>query len=167
MSVAKINQLHLNHNYTTKLYAISTRNFAKRGIYRGRRRKLRESKPGLPLGDKPGPDTSKTRTLTASPWGPPRYPIPRVRETSVEFIQNLNSFSEMVGAKLQCLGITVSSYNHASKAAMERMNNYAIEISLSTPYLYLYLIIIVYDILGYSRDIGSRHTLWIPNDFTI
>ena len=45
--------------------------------------------------------------------------------------------------------------------------NYSIGISQCTPYLYLYQLIIVDDILGYSRDMGSRNTLWIPNDFTV
>ncbi len=41
MSVTKFNQLYLKPQNTIKLYVISTRNFAKRGFYRGRRRKLR------------------------------------------------------------------------------------------------------------------------------
>merc|ERR1719203_1143300 len=146
---------------------ISVRNFAKRGIYRGRRIKRRFGKPGLPRGDKPRIDESKTRTLTAYPWGPPRYPIPRVEQTSVEFAQNINSLADIVQAKIECLGIAVSSYNHASKAAMERLLNYASEIAKSSAYLHLYQLVIVDDILGYSRDIGSRNTLWIPNDFTV
>lgn len=47
------------------------------------------------------------------------------------------------------------------------MDKYAPEIAASSAYLHLYQLIIVDDILGYSRDIGSRNTLWIPNDFTV
>ena len=50
---------------------------------------------------------------------------------------------------------------------MERLDKYAPEIASSSAYLHLYQLIIVDDILGYSRDIGSRNTLWIPNDFTV
>lgn len=111
--------LHLTHtspnNLRYALYTLSTRHFAKRGIYRGRRRKLRQSKPGLPRGDKPRIDDSPTRTLTASPWGPPRYPVPRVQESSVEFAQNLNSLCRIVQSKIQCLGLAVASYDHSAK----------------------------------------------------
>ena len=109
---------HLSYNNNGKkhqCYIISIRKFAKRGIYRGRKRKLRWSKPGLPRGDKPRIDISPTRTLTANPWGPPRYPIPRVEQTSVEFAQNLHSLCSIIQSKIQCLNITVSSFNHASK----------------------------------------------------
>ena len=157
----------MSHSPSVSLFRISVRHFAKRGIYRGRKRKLRHSKPGLPRGDKPRVDTSKTRTLSGSPWGPPRYPIPRVQETSVEFAQNVNSLSRLVQSKLQCLGVSVSHYSHASKAAIERMDAYWSAIAQSTPYLHLYQLIVVEDILGYSRDIGSRNTLWIPSDFTV
>ena len=58
-------------------------------------------------------------------------------------------------------------YNDTPKAAMERLDKYALEISQSSAYLHLYQLVIVDDILGYSRDIGSRNTLWIPNDFTV
>merc|ERR1719464_2100114 len=47
------------------------------------------------------------------------------------------------------------------------MDKYWAAILDSSPYLYLYQIVIVEDILGYSRDIGSRNTLWIPSDFTV
>ena len=50
---------------------------------------------------------------------------------------------------------------------MERLDTYSPHIAQSSPYLHLYQLIIVEDILGYSRDIGSRNTLWIPSDFTV
>ena len=57
--------------------------------------------------------------------------------------------------------------NIIQKAALQRLDNYSKEISKCSAYLHLYQLIIVDDILGYSRDIGSRNTLWIPNDFTV
>ena len=117
-------------------YQISIRNFAKRGIPRGRKRKLRWSKPGLPRGDKPKIDTSPTRTLTAQPWGPPRYPIPRVETTSVEFAQNLNSLCSIVQSKIQCLGLAVSSYNHSSKVLIYFHSRKHSEISVIFPILH-------------------------------
>lgn len=97
------------------LFCICQR-FAKRGIPRRPRRKLRHFKPPRPRDpDSPPVDTSKTRTLSATPWGLPRYPVPRVQETSVEFHQNLNSLCRIVKAKMGCYGITVSHYTHSSK----------------------------------------------------
>lgn len=133
---------------TIYFYQISIRNFAKRGIPRGRKRKLRWSKPGLPRGDKPKIDTSPTRTLTAQPWGPPRYPIPRVETTSVEFAQNLNSLCSIVQSRIQCLGLVVSSYNHSSKVlfCIYSLNGKHSEISVIFP--------MCINLLGSNRENG-------------
>ncbi len=97
-----------------------------------------------------------------------------------DLVQSLGGIDKFITVIYICLGVAVLSYNHASKvneisiifvinkflffcqiqkAAMERMNNYAIGISQSTAYLYVCLLIIVDDILAYSRDIGTRNTL--------
>ena len=47
------------------------------------------------------------------------------------------------------------------------MDRYWSEIAKCSAYLHLYQLIVVDDLLGYSRDIGSRNTLWIPSDFTV
>merc|ERR1712187_765594 len=41
------------------------------------------------------------------------------------------------------------------------------EIRFSTPNLHMYQIVIVDNVLRYSRDLQSRHTLWIPDDFLV
>ena len=50
---------------------------------------------------------------------------------------------------------------------MERLDKYSGIIHKEVPNLHLYQFVIVRDVLGYSRDMGSRNTLWIPDDFAI
>ena len=50
---------------------------------------------------------------------------------------------------------------------MERMEKYSEQVQKHVPHIHLYQFVIVRDVLGYSRDMGSRNTLWIPDDFTI
>ena len=47
------------------------------------------------------------------------------------------------------------------------MERYWSAIANCSGYLHLYQLVVVDDLLGYSRDIGSRNTLWIPSDFTV
>lgn len=108
-----------------------------------------------------------TITLSATPEGPPRKRVDRVEITSIEFFQNVKSLQYLATGKLGCYNLTVGSVNKSSKAALERLISFADEIKTSTNNLHMYQIIIVDNVLRFSRDLQSRHTLWIPDDFTV
>jgi len=107
-----------------------------------------------------------TVTLSKTPEGPPKRVIDRVEVTSIEFIQNVKSLTYLAMGKLGCYNLSVARVNKSSKAALERLIAYSDEIRSSQKNLHLYQIIIVENVLRYSRDLQSRHTLWIPDDFT-
>ena len=115
-----------NHsNIRNGLLVVCQRSFAKSGIPRRPRKKRRAASSVFPLPRKDGtppPDLSGSRTLSPTFWGPPRYPVPRVEETSVEFHQNINSLTKIVKKKLGCLNIAVSHYTHSSKVKFYTTN---------------------------------------------
>jgi len=112
-------------------------------------------------------NSSPTRAHSPNFYGPPRKPIPRVEKTSVEFHQNLRSLCNIVQGKLGLYNLGISHFDDHSKSALKRLEDHAERITSKVPNLYLYQIVIVEDILRYSRDMGSRHTLWIPDDFEV
>jgi len=112
-------------------------------------------------------NSSPTRAHSPNFYGPPRKPIPRVEKTSVEFHQNLRSLCNIVQGKLGLYNLGISHFDDHSKSALKRLEDHAGKITTEVPNLHLYQIVIVEDILRYSRDMGSRHTLWIPDDFEV
>jgi len=112
-------------------------------------------------------NSSPTRAHSPNFYGPPRKPIPRVEKTSVEFHQNLRSLCNIVQGKLGLYNLGISHFDDHSKSALKRLEDHAEMITEEVPNLHLYQIVIVEDILRYSRDMGSRHTLWIPDDFEV
>jgi len=112
-----------------------------------------------------------TAVMSSTPLGTPRPPVERVEVTSVEFIQNVKSLTYLAVSKLGCYNLTTAHVTKSSKAALERMIHYSEEIRMCSTNveknLHMYQIVVVEDVLGYSRDFESRHTLWIPDDFTL
>jgi len=108
--------------------------------------------------------------MSSTPMGTPRPPVERVEVTSIEFIQNVKSLTYLAVSKLGCYNLTAAHATKSSKAALERLIHYSSEIRTWDNVrlnLHMYQIVLVEDVLGYSRDFESRHTLWIPDDFTL
>jgi len=110
-------------------------------------------------------------TLSETPEGRPIEKIPRIQMTSTEYIQNVKSLTYLAQQRLGCYNLTVSRVTVQHKDALERLCHHAEEIRQSSENarnnLQLYQIIVVDNILRYSRDFQSRHTLWIPDDFLL
>lgn len=112
-------------------------------------------------------NSSPTRAHSANFYGPERVPIPRVQETSVEFHQNVRSLCVIVQSKLGFYNLTTAVCDKHAMTALRRLEDHQAKITSAVPNMEKYQLVIVEDILRYSRDMGSRNTLWVPDDFEV